>query len=143
MYPEYATYEYRASLRNVKKQIMMKQAYIYMIRCEDDSIYTGIAANLTKRLSQHYNREKECAKYMKSHRMKRLEMAFLVEDLSVAAKYEYRIKRLKKQEKEKLIIHPESLFALFADKLEEYAVDCLKDEDIRKINQAVCVSCKG
>ena len=31
----------------------MKKYYIYMVKCSDDSIYTGITNNLEKQISEH------------------------------------------------------------------------------------------
>jgi putative endonuclease len=31
----------------------MKQSYVYILKCSDDSYYTGVTSNLTKRLFQH------------------------------------------------------------------------------------------
>ena len=36
--------------------------YTYMIRCEDGSLYTGIAKNLFTRMKEHDSREGKCAK---------------------------------------------------------------------------------
>jgi len=40
--------------------------YIYMLRCEDNSIYTGIAKDLEHRLNEHFTKDEKCAKYTKS-----------------------------------------------------------------------------
>ena len=37
--------------------------YIYMLRCRDGSFYTGIAADIEKRLRQHASGGAACAKY--------------------------------------------------------------------------------
>lgn len=82
-------------------------AYVYMVRCEDNSIYTGITMDLSKRMQEHYYRKKQGAKYTKSRQIKSLEMVWEAETWSHAAKLEFRIKRLKKSKKEELILHPE------------------------------------
>lgn len=41
--------------------------YTYMLRCSDNSIYTGMTNNLEKRLSEHLSKSKQGAKYTKSH----------------------------------------------------------------------------
>lgn len=38
-----------------------------MLRCSDNSIYTGMTNNLEKRLSEHLSKSKQGAKYTKSH----------------------------------------------------------------------------
>lgn len=117
----------------------MEQAYIYMIRCEDRSIYTGIAADLKKRLSQHYHQEKECAKYTKSHKMQKLELVFTADDLRIAAKLEYRLKQLTRAQKELLITDPLQLHVLTKNILKDYAFHPFSREEIEEVNQAVCI----
>ena len=75
--------------------------FTYMVRCEDNSIYTGMTNNLSKRISEHIS--KNGAKYTKSHKAIRLEIAWRSKDKSLACKLEYQIKHLTKQQKENLI----------------------------------------
>lgn len=95
----------------------MKQAFVYMIRCEDNSVYTGITKDLKKRLTQHYEQAKECAKYTKSHRMTGVEAVFIAENWSEAARLEYAIKKLPKQKKETLIRKPHIVQEMFEKQL--------------------------
>ena len=41
--------------------------YTYMLRCSDNSIYTGMTNDLEKRLNEHKTKSKNGAKYTKSH----------------------------------------------------------------------------
>ena len=75
--------------------------YTYMLRCSDNSIYTGMTNNLEKRISEHIS--KNGAKYTKSHNPVKLETAWTSKDKSLACKLEYQIKNLTKQQKEKII----------------------------------------
>lgn len=75
--------------------------YTYMVRCEDNSIYTGMTNNLEKRINEHIS--KKGAKYTKSHKATRLEIAWRSKTKSFACKLEYQIKNLSKQQKENLI----------------------------------------
>lgn len=93
--------------------------YIYMLRCEDNSIYTGIAKDLEHRLNEHFTKDEKCAKYTKSHKAKKLEMVWETENKSLASKLEYTIKKLKKDKKEKLINEPELLGEFFKEKIDE------------------------
>ncbi len=81
--------------------------YIYILRCEDQSLYTGIAKDVRRRIREHYYRKKTGAKYTKSHPVQALEMVWETDSWSDAGKLEYRIKRLKKERKEELLLHPE------------------------------------
>lgn len=75
--------------------------YTYMLRCLDNSIYTGMTSNLNKRFEEHLS--KNGAKYTKSHDVIRLEIAWKSKDKSLACKLEYYIKCLSKKQKENLI----------------------------------------
>ena len=93
--------------------------YIYMIRCKDNSIYTGITTDLKRRLAEHQQKTEKCAKYTQFHTAIKIEAAWKTENRKLASQLEYRIKQLKKSEKEKLI-QDNSLFEdFFLNKLEE------------------------
>lgn len=77
--------------------------YTYMIRCADNSIYTGMTNNLEKRINEHINKSKNGAKYTKSHNVIKLETAWKSKEKSLACKLEYQIKQLSKTQKENLI----------------------------------------
>lgn len=75
--------------------------YTYMIRCSDNSIYTGMTNNIEKRLSEHLTNKG--AKYTKSHQVKKLEAVWRSKEKSLACKLEYQIKQLTKRQKEDII----------------------------------------
>lgn len=75
--------------------------YTYMLRCENNSIYTGMTNNLEKRIKEHLS--KNGAKYTKSHTALKLEAAWRSKDKSLACKLEYQIKALDKTKKESII----------------------------------------
>ena len=78
----------------------------YMLRCADNSIYTGITTNLDRRMDEHFNKLEAGAKYTHSHTAVKLEIAWESENKSLASKLEYHIKHcLTKAEKEKLILY--------------------------------------
>lgn len=90
--------------------------YTYMIRCQDNSIYTGITNNIENRFEKH--KTGKGAKYTKSHKPKSIEIVWKSKDKSLASKLEYQIKHLTKEQKEDLIN---------GEKLSEYLkgkVDC-------------------
>ena len=103
--------------------------YIYMLRCQDNSIYTGITKNLENRMKEHFTKN-NCAKYTYTHSAKKLECAWQTETRALASKLEYHIKRLKKQEKEELIIK-NNMEELLSDKIEvdKYKKLQRKEED--------------
>ncbi len=77
--------------------------YVYMLRCMDNSIYTGITTDIERRMNEHFSHDKTYAKYTGTHHAKKLECVWQTENRALASKLEYHIKTLKKQQKEKLI----------------------------------------
>ncbi len=91
--------------------------YTYMLRCSDNSIYTGMTNNLENRLNEHLSKGKNGAKYTKSHNVIKLEAAWKSKEKSLACKLEYQIKALTKKQKETLI-NGEKLSKYFSGKLD-------------------------
>ncbi len=77
--------------------------YIYMLRCMDNSIYTGITNNIEKRMDNHFNGKG--AKYTKTHKPLKLEIVWKCKNKSLASKLEYYLKILSKSNKEDIIIN--------------------------------------
>ncbi len=90
--------------------------YIYMLRCEDNSLYTGITTNIEHRMKEHFTKE-NCAKYTYTHTAKKLEAVWETENRILASKLEYHIKTLKKSQKEELI-KKNNIAELLSDKIE-------------------------
>lgn len=82
---------------------------VYMVRCEDDSVYTGITTDIVRRMKEHHQRGKKSAKYTARHAVISLEAVWKATDRSSASRLEYYIKTLPKQKKELLIKRPESV----------------------------------
>ena len=72
------------------------------MRCGDNSLYTGITTDLERRFSEHSNSPKG-AKYTHSKKVVKIESAWETSSRSLASKLEYKIKKLKKQDKEQLV----------------------------------------
>ena len=77
--------------------------YIYMLRCMDNSIYTGITTNIDRRMEEHFSKNEKCAKYTYTHSAKKLEAVWETKNKSLASKLEYHIKKLSKEKKELLM----------------------------------------
>ena len=75
--------------------------YVYMLRCKDNSLYTGITNDLEKRLEAHNSGKG--AKYTRSHRPVTLAYSEESPDRSSALRREAEIKKLTRQQKEELI----------------------------------------
>ena len=76
--------------------------HVYMVRCSDGTLYTGITNDLEKRIEAH-NSGKDGARYTRSRRPVTLVYSEQVESKSAAAKLEYQIKRLPRSKKKRLV----------------------------------------
>lgn len=77
--------------------------FIYILRCADGTLYTGIAKDIEKRLAEHNSGGKTAAKYTRSRTPVTLVYSEKADSHSAAAKREYEIKQLRKGLKELLI----------------------------------------
>lgn len=77
--------------------------HLYLVRCEDDSLYTGIATDVARRFEEHVGPGKKGAKYLRGRGPLQLVFQAEVGDRSRASQLEYKIKRLPKARKEALI----------------------------------------
>lgn len=78
--------------------------YVYIIRCEDDSLYTGITTNINRRFAEHIS-GKLGAKYTRANKPKKIVYQHTYKTRSEASQEEARIKKLSKSEKEKLLVN--------------------------------------
>ncbi len=79
------------------------QYYVYMLRCEGGSLYTGVTTDPERRLAQHSGEKKNGARYTAMRRPIGYERIWKAADKAAAQRLEWRIKRLTKQYKEKLV----------------------------------------
>ena len=75
--------------------------YLYILRCGDGSLYTGITTDVQRRLAEH--RSGKGAKYTRGRGPLELVYSEETENHSAALKRECAIKRLSREEKWKLI----------------------------------------
>ena len=80
---------------------MKQNWYVYILRCRDTTLYTGITTDLKRRVAEH-NEGKVGAKYTKVRRPVRLVYSEVCETRSVALKREYAIKQLDNEAKQAL-----------------------------------------
>ena len=76
--------------------------FVYILECNDKSLYTGITNNLEKRIEQH-NSSADGAKYTRPRRPVKYVYQEIQLNRSEATKREIAIKKLKRAEKLKLI----------------------------------------
>ncbi len=74
---------------------------VYLLRCADGSLYTGIATDVSRRLAEHAGGEKG-ARYLRGRGPLELVFHQAIGDRSLATKIEHRVKRLPKEHKEDL-----------------------------------------
>lgn len=74
-----------------------------MLRCRGGELYTGIATDPERRLREHLSGGTKGAKFTRSHPPKRVEAVFETVDKSSASALEYRIKKMPREKKERLI----------------------------------------
>lgn len=76
--------------------------FVYIVRCADDTLYTGIATELERRIEEH-NSSGKGAKYTRTRRPVVLVYHESYETRSEASRREYQIKK-RMSRKEKLLL---------------------------------------
>jgi putative endonuclease len=82
----------------------MSDAWVYLLRCRDGSLYTGWTVNLERRLARH--RAGVASRYTASRLPVELALAIAMPDRTAARREEARIKRLSRDEKLALLAAP-------------------------------------
>jgi putative endonuclease len=72
--------------------------YLYVVRCADDSLYTGVTTDVSRRIHEHNNTSK-AAKYTRSRRPVKLVYTEEHHDRSAAQKAEAALKKLTRSQK--------------------------------------------
>lgn len=76
--------------------------FVYILKCSDNTLYTGIAKDVMRRIEEH-NTSQKGAKYTKVRRPVELVYQEALQDRSSACKREYEIKQLSRDKKLDLI----------------------------------------
>jgi len=76
---------------------------LYIIRCSDNSLYTGIATDIGRRLAEHRKKGGKGAKYLRGRKPLTLVYTKPAGTRSEALIMECRVKKMSKKEKEQLI----------------------------------------
>lgn len=76
---------------------------VYIIRCGDNSFYTGISNDVPKRFEVHQSGSIKAAKYTRTRHPLQLVFTAEIGDRSAAYSAEYRLKKLSKRSKELLV----------------------------------------
>lgn len=81
-----------------------KSWFVYIVRCVDHSLYTGIAQDTARRVIEHNEDNRLAARYTRARRPVHLVYTEPQPSRSAAAQREAAIKRLSKVAKEALIV---------------------------------------
>ncbi len=77
--------------------------FVYILRCADGSLYTGVATDLQRRLQEHNDGGAQGARYTRARRPVSLVYSESAESRSAACRREAAIKKLYKTDKERLV----------------------------------------
>ena len=95
-------------MKETDKQNQHQGNYTYIVKCSDETLYTGWTNNLKKRLEAHNSGKG--AKYTKTRRPVTLMYYEMFATKEEAMKREYAIKQLSRQKKLALIRSHQSIF---------------------------------
>lgn len=77
---------------------------VYMVRCADGSLYTGISVEVTRRVAEHNSSDQLGARYTRTRRPVELVYCEPASSRSAASRREREIKRLPRPKKEALLL---------------------------------------
>jgi predicted GIY-YIG superfamily endonuclease len=80
--------------------------FLYMIRCENGSLYTGITTHVSRRLAEHRQGRAQGARSLRGKGPLRLVLQAPAGSRSLALRLEARVKKLAKADKERLVREP-------------------------------------
>ncbi len=81
----------------------MSDWYLYLVRCHDGTLYTGISTDVNRRFAQHQRQSDTGSKYLKGKGPLTLVFQEKLGTKSLALKVERRVKKMSKARKEQLI----------------------------------------
>lgn len=76
---------------------------VYLLRCNDNSLYAGITTDIVRRLNEHNQCNIKGAKYTRVRRPVTLAYYEYSQNRQTASQREYQLKKLPKKSKEKLV----------------------------------------
>jgi putative endonuclease len=81
----------------------MSDWFVYMLRCADNSLYTGVTTDVERRVVEH-NAKKSVTKYTRVRQPVSVAYQEKAESRSEACKRESQLKKLTKKDKEALVL---------------------------------------
>ena len=79
-----------------------KPWYLYVVRCNDDTLYTGVTTDISRRIHEH-NTGSKGAKYTRARRPVELVYSVDYDNRSSAQQAEYNFKKLTRKQKNEVI----------------------------------------
>ena len=76
---------------------------VYLVRCRDKSLYTGIATNVPRRFAEHARAGSRSSRYLRGKGPLQLVYVRVIGGRQLALRVESRVKRLPKSQKEALV----------------------------------------
>lgn len=101
--------------------------YVYILRCADGSLYTGITSEPRRRFAEHISGIRG-AKYTRMRRPEALAALWKAGTHTDAARLEWRIKRLRRAQKLALLEHPDMAACLLPPECRETLHSVPKEE---------------
>lgn len=99
----------RPDIMDGSESPLMNNWFVYIIRCANNTLYTGITTDVERRFQEHQGKDGKGSKYLKGKGPLQLVWQISIENRSQASKLEYNIKQLSKADKERLVAGNSSL----------------------------------
>ena len=109
--------------------MLWKLFYVYILKCADDSYYTGITNNIDQRLIQHSAGTNSTA-YTYNRRPVQLVWAEMFNDPTIAIAMEKQIKGWSRGKKEALINEDWEKLMQFSKNYTQFGKDGLRDKNV-------------
>ena len=77
----------------------MSNWFVYIVRCADGSLYTGITTDLARRINEHNQGSNKGARYTRTRRPVTLIYSETCDNRASASQREYAIKQLNRNQK--------------------------------------------
>ena len=88
--------------------------YVYVLRCDDDTLYSGITTDVARRMGEHRSGSAAAARYTRRHGAAELVGLWSCEGRSAASKLEWRLHHMSRAQKLALLDRPEDAGEGFA-----------------------------
>jgi putative endonuclease len=92
----------------------INQYWVYIIRCENHTYYTGYTTDLVRRYHEHVAGTGKC-KYTRSFKPLNVAQCWCVYEKSLAMRMEKFIKKMSRKNKDNLVSNPHLLLHHFAE----------------------------